>query len=254
MSVVLNETKQAEYIIEKGEVGTKPTSTLFLLGKYYRQKENLDKEQTVEKLNEFMMKNYKNYNSALWEDAIEDISKKANKYPLREIDTISITQSELDKIAELHNIKYEKLLFTMLCYAKLYNTISENNNGWVNTDIQELYRVSRVTVKYRKDKFLFLNDIEKTGFISFSNKNDNLNLKINFFDMDNESVLGINDFRELGYEYLNYIGEGKFIRCSECKRLVRKTNNKCLYCRDCAKKIQSKQKYEWDNRNRKSEK
>lgn len=254
MPVVLNETKQAEYIIEKGEVGTKPTSTLFLLGKYYRQKENLDKEQTANKLNEFMVANYKNYNPALWEEAIEDIAKKANKYPLREIDSIGITQSELDKIAELHNIKYEKLLFTMLCYAKLYNTISENNNGWVNTDIQELYRVARVTVKYRKDKFLFLNDIEKTGLISFSNKNDNLNLKINFFDMDDESVLDISDFRELGYEYLNYIGDGNFIRCSECNRLVRKKSNKDFstkYCKECAVIIQNQQKHEWDNKNRK---
>lgn len=254
MSVVLNETKQAEYIIEKGEVGTKPTSTIFLLGKYYRQKENLDKEQTVNKLNEFMVANYKNYNPALWEDTIEDIAKKANKYPLREISSIGITQSELDKITELYNIKYEKLLFTMLCYAKLYNTISENNNGWVNADIQELYRVARVTVKYRKDKFLFLNDIERTGLISFSNKNDNLNLKVNFFDMNNESILEISDFRELGYEYLNYIGNGKFIRCSECHRLVRKTNNKCLYCNECAKMVQNKQKHEWDTKNRKSEK
>lgn len=30
MPVVLNEVKQAEHIIEKGEVGNKPTSTLFL--------------------------------------------------------------------------------------------------------------------------------------------------------------------------------------------------------------------------------
>lgn len=252
MSVILNETKQAKCIIEKGEVGTKPTSTLFLLGKYYRQKENLDKEQTVEKLNEFMMKNYKNYNSALWEDTIEDISKKANKYPLREIDFIEITQSELDKIAELHNVKYEKLLFTMLCYAKLYNTISENNNGWVNTDIQELYRVARVIVKYRKDKFLFLNDIEKTGLISFSNKNDNLNLKINFLNMDDESVLEIDDFRELGYEYLNYIGEDKFIRCSECKRLIRKNNNRQKYCNDCYKHINSKMTNERQKESRKN--
>lgn len=252
MPVVLNETKQAEYIIEKGEVGTKPTSTLFLLGKYYRQKENLDKDQTVNKLNEFMVKNYKNYNSALWEEGIEDIAKKANKYPLREIDSIGITQSELDKIAELHNTKYEKLLFTMLCYAKLYNTISENNNGWINTDIQELYRVARVTVKYRKDKFLFLNDIERTGLISFSNKNDNLNLKINFFDMDGESVLEISDFRELGYEYLNYIEDDKFIRCSECSRLVRKNNNRQKYCNDCYKRINSEMTNERQKENRKS--
>ena len=75
MPVILNEKKQAEYIIEKGEVGNKPTSTLFLLAKYYRQKENLNKEQIFNKLNEFMGKNCKNYNSATWEDIIADISK-----------------------------------------------------------------------------------------------------------------------------------------------------------------------------------
>lgn len=244
MPVVLNEVKQAEYIIKKGEVGNKPTSTLFLLGKYYRQKENLDKEQTFNKLNEFMLHNYKSYNSALWEDIIEDISKKANKYHLREIDCIEITQSELDKISEVDNLKCQKLLFTMLCYAKLYNAISENNNGWVNTDIQELYRVARVTVKYRKDKFLFLNDIEKTGLISFSNKNDNLNLKVNFFDVDGESVLNINDFRELGYEYLNYIGHGNFVRCTECNRLVRKKSKhdySTKYCNECSKIVFNEQ-------------
>lgn len=127
MSIVLNETKHAKSILEKGEVGNKPTSTLFLLGKYYRQKEELEKKDTIKKLNDFMTKNYKNYNPALWEDIIEDISKKANKYTLREIDSIGITQSELDTISKLCSVKYEKLLFTMLCYAKLYNIISDNN-------------------------------------------------------------------------------------------------------------------------------
>lgn len=254
MPVILNETKEAEHIIKNGEVGNKPTSTLFLLGKYYRQKQSLDKEQTINKLNEFMKVNYKNYNPALWEEIIEDISKKANKYSLREIDYIGITQSELDRISEINNSKYEKLLFTMLCYAKLYNTLSENNNGWVNADIKEIYRIARVTVKYKNDKFLYLNDLQSMGLISFSSKNDNLNLQINFVDMENESVLQISDFRELGYEYLSYIGKSKFINCKCCKRLVKKTNNKCLYCHDCSKVIQHKQKKEWDNKNRKSEK
>ena len=246
MPVVLNEVKQAEHIIENGEVGNKPTSTLFLLGKYYRVKENLDKEQTFNKLNEFMERNYKNYNSALWEDIVEDISKKANKYSLREIDSLCITQDELDKISEIDNLKYQKLLFTMLCYAKLYNCISENNNGWINADIKEIFRVARVSVKYRNDKFLYLNDLEKTGLISFSNKNDNLNIRVNFVDMDGKKVFNISDFRELGYEYLNYIGNCKFIRCVECGRLIKKTNNRCLYCTKCAKEkknIQNKKYY-----------
>ena len=241
MPVILNEVKQAEHIIEKGEVGNKPTSTLFLLGKYYRVKENLGKEQTFNKLNEFMENNYKNYNSALWEDILEDICKKANKYSLREIDSICITQDELDKISEIDNLKYQKLLFTMLCYAKLYNRISENNNGWINADIKEIFRVARVSVKYRNDKFLYLNDLEKTELISFSNKNDNLNIRVNFVDMGGAFVLDIDDFRELGYEYLKHIGNGKFINCSECNRLIRKTNNKCLYCTKCAKEVKNTQ-------------
>lgn len=239
MPVVLNEVKQAEYIIEKGEVGNKPTSTLFLLGKYYRVKENLDKEHTFNKLNEFMKSNYKNYNSALWEDIIEDISKKATKYSLREIDSIGITQQELNEIYEIDNLKYQKLLFTMLCYAKLYNLISENNNGWINADIKEIFRVARVSVKHRNDKFLYLNDLERTGLISFSSKNDNLNIRVNFVDMGNEHVLDVYDFRELGYEYLNYIENGKFIRCTECNRLVKKKSKhdySTKYCSECAKK------------------
>ena len=252
MPVVLNEKKQAEYIIEKGEVGNKPTSTLFLLAKYYRQKENLNKEQTFNKLNEFMEKNYKNYNSATWEDIIEDISKKANKYPLREIDYIEITKSEIDTIRNICNIKYEKLLFTMLCYAKLYNKISDKNNGWVNTDIKELFRVARVSVRYRNDKFLYLNDLETAGLISFSNKNDNLNLRVTFVDNNSDTVLKIDDFRELGYEYLNYIGDGKFIRCECCKRLIRKKSNKQKYCTDCYKRINSDMTNERQKKNRKN--
>lgn len=250
MSTVLNEVKQAEFIIKSGEVGNKPSSTLFILAKYYRQKQELNKEQTFQKLNEFMQNNYKNYNSAKWEDIMEDISKKAIKYPMREINNISITQYELDMIRTLKNIKYQKLLFTMLCYAKLHNMNSENNNGWVNTSIQELYRIARLSVKYRKDKFLILNDIERTGLIAFSKKNDNLNLQVTFVDMGGALVLSINDFRELGYEYLNYIGEGKFIRCSECGRLVRKRGHNSKYCSVCAKNNEL-EKYKKYNQKRK---
>lgn len=251
MSIILNELKHVNHIIEKGEVGNKPTSTLFLLGKYYRQKENLNKSQTFQQLNNFMIKYYKNYNPALWEDIIEDISKKAHKYPLREINYISITQVELTTISDMQNIKYEKLLFTMLCYAKLYNLLSDKNKGWVNTSIQEIYRTARVAVKYKKDKFLYLNDIERTGLISFSNKNDNLNLRVNFVDNCGSPTMRISDFRELGYEYMNYINKGKFIRCIECKKLIKKTNNKCKYCIECSKKRKLIQNKSYREENRK---
>lgn len=235
--VVLNETKEAERIILKGEVGKKPTSTLFLLSRYYRQKENLSKQEIVHKLNDFMYENYKNYNPALWEDIIENVANKSRKYPLREINSIEIFQSELDIISEIKSIKYEKLLFVMLCFAKLYNMLSETNNGWVNTDIKDIYKIARVNVKHKNDKFLYLNDLEKLGLISFSSKNDNLNLKVNFIGEPDNTILKITDFRELGYEYLNFIGEGRFEKCKSCKKLFKKNSNNMNYCNDCQREI-----------------
>ena len=244
MSVVLNEAKQAEHILELGEVGNKPTSTLFLLGKYFRKKKGLNKEQTFQKLDEFMKINYKNYNPALWEDAIADISNKSARYSLREIDYISITDREMEKIETLNNLSHRKLLFVMLCYAKLYNKVSESNNGWVNTEIRDIYKNARVSVKHKEDKYLYLNDIEQTGLIAFSRKNDNLNLQVTFIDDNGDEVLRIHDFRELGYEYLNFYNLGVFTRCNRCQRLVRKKSkraNSTKYCRECAAHIKNEQ-------------
>lgn len=254
MPVILNEEEYAKRIIDTGEVGNKPTSTLFLLSRYFRQKMEYGEKKTEKELNQFMVNNYKNYIPAQWEDIIEDIAKKGKKYKLQKIDYIGITQKELDKISKVCNLKYEKLLFTMLCYAKLYNHLSETNNNWVNTDIRELYKIARVTVKYRNDKFLYLNDLEAAGLISFSNKNDNLNMKINFVDQFTDYVLKVDDFRELGYIYQQYTNNGSFTNCKECGRLIKKTNNKCLYCNDCKVLISARQKRDWDLKNRISEK
>ena len=245
MPVVLNEIKQAETILEKGEVGNKPTSTLFLLSKYYRQKLKLSEKKTSEKLNEFMNSNYKNYNPVLWEDIIEDISRKGKKYELRNVEHIGITQSELDIIESAKTKNHKKLLFTMLCFAKLYNITSPNNNNWINADIKEIFKTARVIVKHREDKFLLLNDLESNGYISFSSKNDNLNMKINFIDNTNNPILYITDFRELGYEYLNYIKNGTFTRCKVWDRLIRKASKNIQYCAECKedKKLEKYIKY-----------
>ncbi len=255
MPVILNEKEYAERIIEKGEVGNKPTSTLFLLSKYYRQEKNLGEKKTFEQLNNFMKENYKSYNPALWEDIIEDISKKGKKYLLQEIDSINITKNELDTILKVDKPRYQRLLFTMLCYAKLYNTIAETNNGWINTEIKEIYKAARVTVKHRNDKFLILNDLEQMNLISFSNQNENLNMRVNFIDEESEVILKIKDFRELGYEYQNYIGEGYFTRCTECNILVRKKSvySSTKYCEKCAKEIESRNALERKRKQRNNE-
>lgn len=235
MTIVLNEARRAEEILAKGDSGSKPAATLFLLAKYYFWKHKLKPSEIAVRLREFMTSAIPGDSPALWENIIEDISKKAGKYPLREIDAVAVTQKELTAIRNLNGLKYEKLAFTMLCHAKLHNLISPDNHSWVNASIPEIYRAARVTVRHRTDKFLYLNDLEASGLISFSSRNDNLNLRVNFISTEDTPLLYINDFRELGYEYMNHYKEGRFSRCTLCGRLYpRKTNNQ-KYCSDCSK-------------------
>jgi hypothetical protein len=246
MSLILNEVKYVKNLLDKGEVGRKPSSTLFLLAKYYYHQENLNKNEIERKLDEFMSKNYPNYNKVFWENIIESISKKANKYKLNEIDEIAITKKEIEIIGTVEDARLERFLFTMLCYAKAYNMIYEKNDGWINTDISLIYNTARLRSKRSDDKFHLVNQLLKLShggipMISISKKNTNRNIKVNFIDLEGEVTLYISDLRELGYEYMMYKGEGKFVRCVCCGILIRKKSNRSKYCSGCAKNIKNEQ-------------
>lgn len=244
MQTILNETTYAEKILKNGDVGKKPSSTLFLLAKYFRQKKGFDAQETETALDSFMEKNHPGYTAVLWEQTIRRLTKKSGDSHLREIDFIAITAQELECIRLLKNPKYERLVFVLLCHAKLYDAVSGTNNGWANLRIPNLFRLARVSVRHRDDKFLYLNDIETNpvlgveALISFSNKNDNLNIRVNFISTKGTPVLKISDLREPGYEYMNFRKEGNFIRCSKCGRLVRVKNKhdfSTKYCSLCKK-------------------
>lgn len=258
MTLVLNEIKQAKQIIELHQLGDKPSSTLFLLGKYFCQYENLKQEDIVKSLNEFMASANDNYNPILWADLIENISENAHKYPLRQIEHIRIKNSELEKIHSLNKVKLEKLLFVLLCYAKLHDSVSSTNNGWTNISIPDLFKEARVTVKYKNDKYLILNDLFQHGYISYSKKNENLNMQINYniFDDcnsdDNDDDLIIDDFRELGYCYMNYFSMGDFMNCERCGILIPKKTNNQHYCKDCGKIVNVEKQKERDKKKKKS--
>ena len=57
-----------------------------------------------------------------------------------------------------------------------------------------------------------------------------------YIDDDSTKKLLISDFRKLGYEWRLYKGE-KYIKCTVCGILVKNTNGKRKYCKECAKNI-----------------
>ena len=233
--IILNEREYAENCLQNGTVDVKPFTTLSILAKYYYHHCGFRKRKITFLLLDYLSKYYPRYelNEFSWQTTIEKIAANAGKYSLYEISGIKITDSEMEVIKNIHNKVLERLMFTMLCLAKLGNAKNPKNNGWVNADSKDIFGMARISCK-SNEREIKIGKLWQMGLLEFSKRNDNLNCRVTFINDDSDEALFISDFRELGYEYLAYNGEN-FIRCSECGILTRgnKTGTK-RYCKNCA--------------------
>lgn len=220
-------------MIENGKT-EKPVLAINLLAKYYRQIKNLSGNKLYDAINDFMKDAYTGYDTARWSKTVDNFIRLASKHKLSEIEYIPITKNELTTISSLNEIKKERLLFSMLCFAKLYNTKNSKNNGWVNADIRDISKAARVSESIAEREHL-LYELIQGKYIQISSKSGNKNMRVLFVDsnVDSEIMLEISDFRELGYEYMNWKNGGYF-RCEECGILC-KQNKKGTrkYCNGC---------------------
>lgn len=235
--IVLNEKEYAQKLIDNKSLGEKPFYSLTVLAKYCYNCLGYKNKQIADFLMDFMEKYYSRYecNKQNWDNNIRKIARNIKRYKLYEIDGVYITKSELERIHDLNNTTYEKLAFTLLCLAKYNNIKSGKNNGWVNTDIKDIFNLAKINCGV-KDRYKKMGYIKEMSMIEFPKRNDNLNCRVTFIstDEEDENLLFVSDFRELGFEYLKFCGE-KFSRCGECGRLIKnnKYGNK-KYCNECA--------------------
>lgn len=99
-------------------------------------------------------------------------------------------------------------------------------------DAKDIFSLARISCSVVNRDYL-LGDLYQLGLLEFPKKNDNLSCRVIFLNEDGKRILFISDFRELGYEYLAYLGQN-FIHCSECGILVRgNTNGTKTHCSNC---------------------
>lgn len=234
--IILNERVYAEKCLESGKITGKPFNTLSILARYYYHIHGYRKTRIYNLLIKFMEDNYQLYlcNKADWDNTIERIANSAGKYELFEIDGIRITKSEMNTIDSIKSHSLRRVLFTLLCLAKLGMAKNHNSNGWVNHEAKEVFSLARVNCR-ASERYQFYNKLNQMGLLEFSKRNDNLSVRVTYIDDDSDDLLLVSDFRELGYEYLNFHG-GNFTRCKKCGILIRdnKYHNK-KYCNDCSR-------------------
>lgn len=229
--IVLNEKQWVEDALSASNLGCKPSETLGRLARYYHEM-GYKKSEVHKMLEEFMIRCDPNINIVRWQPVIDNSIKYAWKGSLIMIDPISITNNEMELIAKLPGVLLQRLMFTLMCLAKYGNAVNANNNSWVNRDIREILSLANIKVTVRRQSLLF-NDLWREGYIGFSNIIDNINVNVKMLDNEGEVALLIEDFRNLGNQYMHYVGEG-YMACQHCGLVVKRNAPNQKYCKDCA--------------------
>lgn len=214
-----------------------------LIAKYYFSEE-LDVEQLSnmikEKILEFDLDNYQEYK---YHNKIVSICKSLlydddfNR-TFKEREYIPIYENELKLISSLPNDRQKKLMFTFFAIARYMDC-----DGWINKktskDISEVFKLANVTLTSDKRNEL-LHELYSKGYITFGKKVNNLNIKIS---LDNFGVIvyKVSDFNNIGNQYIGNFKKG-YKQCKECKRIIKDTGNKKMYCNKCAIKKEQTRK------------
>lgn len=182
-------------------------------------------------------KHHNNFNESNYSNLISDAIKKAHKNPFYKIDNIKITQSELDKISSLNDLRAEKVLFVLLCMAKQQSVSSGFTNGLVKYSLPDLCKMARISVPTDEREYILYN-IVQAGLLGYPKKNNTQCLIVNFIDDDGDAVLSLNEKMccELTYEYLNWKNNGKgYSHCEFCGKAIRQSkSNPKRFCKECA--------------------
>lgn len=245
MSVVLRENDWAASMIQANSLGKKPSETLRRVARFYMDTYNINQDAARKKLDLFLLQCDPTSSLPKWSDALDYAVSRACKYPAINIDHISVSKNEVEKIDSLEGKQIRRLAFTLLCLAKYWNIVTRKEDGWVNSKDNEIMSMANINTSIKRQSLMF-GKLNELGMIQFSKKVDNTNVKVCFME-DGEEAIRIYDFRNLGYQYLMYHGEPYFT-CENC-RITTKVNDRGnrrrqKYCPECAAIIKMKQNIE----------
>lgn len=253
--LILNEEKYAKDLYDGENQDVKSIMTkIRYITRYLVHSEQKSNDDVYKETVEWLKEYHNNFDESSYSNVISDAIKGAHKYPFYIIDNIKITQSELDVISSLDNLRAEKILFVLLCMAKQQSMSNGFTNGLVKYSITDLCKAARVSVP-ADDREYILYEIVQRGLLGYPKKNNTQCLIVNFINTD-EVVLELDevDCQELAYVYLSWKNNGRgYTRCQRCRRLMKQSKTKPKkYCEICGKEVQTEQKRIWAEKNRKN--
>jgi hypothetical protein len=255
---IFNEQNSIEKIIESHSVDDiNPTNTIRKLARYNFYINHYSTAKNYNNIVEYMSQNCKDFSEYAYQKDILGCIRDVEKTPWKNIDKINITQSEIDIIKSLDDIKKQKIAFVLLCTAKYRDAYNPNNGHKTDISVTDLYKMSRVVLPQKEravySHFLITeNLVEKHTFAGVKNK------KLLFVSEDETDTIVMSlseiDFCELAYVYMDYVSDHiGYTRCERCNRMIKHSKTKPRkYCESCAQDVLTEQKRVWAEKNRKN--
>lgn len=242
MILSLNENEDAEKYLSEHYIDKNIFNKLRVIAGYFFE-HGYNKEQVKERLREHIARCGESPSLNVWNDTINMAIKRASKTKLIQIDYLPIYKSELDKIETLSGIRCKRLAFTLLCLSKYRDALNENNDHWVCYEHSDIMKMANIKDSLKEQARMY-RQMTTRGYLFFPDKVDSISMKVLYSDESGEEAIRITNMKNLGYQYLKYIGEPYF-ECACCGNTVKIDNEfgrPQKYCKECATIIHAQQK------------
>ena len=234
--MILNEEKYAKDVLTGCRDDVKSIKQkIDLIARYNCHVLNKSSNDSYCSIIKWLEKHHDIFSEQSYSNIISDCIKKAAKRHFYHIASVRITKKEMDLIAAQNNLRYEKILFVLLCMAKVQRDAYGFDNGLISYNMTEVFKLARVSVPVNERENI-LHEFLKIGLIGLPVKNDTKCMFIKFMDdLEEDIVLELSeqDCNELAYAYLKHTGQGKIVRCSRCGKLIKHSKKFCDMCNVC---------------------
>lgn len=231
--IIFDEVKYAyEIVIGKRGDELSMGKQAYYIARYCYHELKMDDDDTYA-----MILNWMSYHNAdFYEPShaalIVNQMQAGKKRPLYKVDEIHISSTELEKIKALKNAKQERILFTLLCWAKYQAKAFGMKDGLVRYEMGPLFQSSCVSIR-GKDRAYFLHDLYAQGVIGIPKRIDTPCLYVKIID-DADTAMTVSEIecQTTGFLWMQYVHDEEFQQCQNCGRLMH-ADKRHRYCKQC---------------------
>lgn len=234
--MILNEEKYARDVLTGQRDDVKSIrQKIDLIARYNHHVLHKNSDDSYSSIIKWLEKHHDIFSEHGYSNIISDCIKKAAKRPFYNVDSVKITKKEMEIITSQNNLRHEKILFVLLCMAKVQKASYGFDNGLISYNITDVFKTARVSVPVNEREDI-LHKLLKLDLIGLPVKNDTKCLFVKFMDEYEENIvleLNEQDCGELAYVYLRYTGKGKVSRCTKCGKIIKQSKKFGDLCKGC---------------------